>query len=423
MPSLEHVELFNRRQSAGVRVRFPVSALSGSADPSRPQVGQATEGVPNALLFHSKTSCPTPDIRTASWSMGDYLLAKAAGVSKQSKDFLARYGIDFATFEGGELLLVELHSVPETLKRLEREGYFRLGERHVWHVEAVSADAINVLVRHRNFPRTVLILGSNIISICVAPWGFRATGEVSLTAFSSVAKDAINARDGVPRLTRDQIEREAHLFVLEFGSTRLRTPAPTDLNGVVHRLSTEHGISFDFGKDLGHTKSGRKVLGIYRFAARSILIDGSLERGPRFAFTLAHELGHLYLHAHVRLQNSPESDDTRQTVNMRQTAKTPVEWIEWQANAFAAGVLMPAATVYKAVEAFQRELNVSSRIGTVYLDNQPFNVMMYRGLIRRLRELYAVSASVASIRLKTLGILQMDYRFEPRHLSEFLRAA
>lgn len=62
-----------------------------------------------------------------------------------------------------------------------------------------------------------------------------------------------------------------------------------------------------------------------------VLLSGEVESGPRDTFNLAHELGHLYLHALVE-------------VDSRNLAK-----IEKQANRFASAFLMPA-------ESFSKEL-------------------------------------------------------------------
>lgn len=62
-----------------------------------------------------------------------------------------------------------------------------------------------------------------------------------------------------------------------------------------------------------------------------VLLSGEIESGPRDLFNLAHELGHIYLHATVELNNKN------------------LALIEKQANRFASAFLMPADTFAKEV--------------------------------------------------------------------------
>jgi Zn-dependent peptidase ImmA (M78 family) len=353
--------------------------------------------------------------------MSEILLARAAGLTKESRQLLTSYGIDLTCLSGGELLLIELAVIPLQLKQLEQEGHFLPGEQHIWHVERITTVAMTILVRKEGSLNTIVVPTSNIVSIAIRAVDSSAEHT---QPFSDVAAQSIDQKDGVPRLSQAQIEGEAVKFLVQFGSTRLRRPEPTNLKGIVALLSSQHAIHFDFESDLGFTNKKRKVLGRCSVDKRSIQVDRILNPGPRFNFTLAHELGHLFLHHAVRLQNPSAIPETRKTVTFRQNPTvTPTQWIEWQANTFAAGILMPTVTLPEAVKAYQRARGLTNRLGMVFLDDQPYNRAMYCGLVHNLRQLYKVSATVVTIRLKTLGILQTDTRFEPKHISEFLRAA
>jgi len=356
--------------------------------------------------------------------MSELILAQVGGLKKDSRDYLSSLGIEFDKLTGGEVLTIELHKVPSQLRDLERHGYFAAGERHIWHVERFARDGIKILVGRNGALTPIVIPCGNVVSAAIAPYAFQTDYGLPAATFSSVARQAISPRDGVPRLSRIQIEMEAEKFLFEFAATRLRFPAPTELGVIVKNLTDAHGINFDLEAELGYTAKKKKILGRYELASRAVAVDRILGRGSRFNFTLAHELGHVYLHSYVRIKNNCPIEETRNTVNFRQKAITaPLDWLEWQANTFAAGILMPAATVPQAVVQFQKKHGVTNRRGIVFLDEQPFNQAIYRGLVRELQHLYRVSASVASIRLKTLEILQTEVRFEPRTISEFLRTS
>jgi hypothetical protein len=106
---------------------------------------------------------------------------------------------------------------------------------------------------------------------------------------------------------------------------------------------------------------GHKYLGWYVPALRLIRIDKILgDNDPRFPFTVAHELGHFYLHNELNpevLDNAPEiRDSIREIVIHRVESSRPRSFIERQANRFAAAVLIPRRTIIDAVIRISRIL-------------------------------------------------------------------
>ena len=66
-------------------------------------------------------------------------------------------------------------------------------------------------------------------------------------------------------------------------------------------------------------------------------------RNPRAGYFVAHELGHVVLHPDqlVRLAEMPTNQQT--SFHRGRADHKPYEDTEWQANAFASALLMPAA--------------------------------------------------------------------------------
>lgn len=95
-----------------------------------------------------------------------------------------------------------------------------------------------------------------------------------------------------------------------------------------------------------------EVLGYFAPEIRSIVVDPQACNNPRrLSFTVAHEAGHLSLHAFM----FPATGDKRASRTTRQKIKTNPS-IEWQANIYAAQLLAPK----REVVAFLAELGLAT---------------------------------------------------------------
>ena len=143
---------------------------------------------------------------------------------------------------------------------------------------------------------------------------------------------------------------------------------------------------------------------VIRVPANTVLVDERLkkpirppdiEQGRR-RFTIAHECAHQLLHR-------MEPDERRKEMDARycngeyslRELKTKDDWREWQANALAPAMLMPAK--YLAVMLGQRRLTLYGK-----RMNNP-DKLAFENLCNRL----SVSRSTMSIRLKQLGYLKV----------------
>jgi hypothetical protein len=104
--------------------------------------------------------------------------------------------------------------------------------------------------------------------------------------------------------------------------------------------------------------------------------DELLRNGPRAVFTLAHEIGHAVLHTEELVDRALNPPDLS-AMNRAQPTHKPYLDTEWQANGFAAALLMPARGLY-ALEERGGDLDA-------YV----------------ISEQYAVSMPAAEVRLKT----------------------
>ncbi len=230
---------------------------------------------------------------------------------------------------------------------------------------------------------------------------------------------------GIPVLGGEDVENIAERFLVHVAPHVLQAPAVTPLAAIMQQLQAQGHCTFSFGRDLGSTVEGYKYLGYYDLKRKHIAIDASLsDQDVRFPFTVAHELGHFYLHGRIdpRALRAADviRDSTRDLVTHRIDASNPRTLLEWQANKFAAAVLMPRATARDAVIDIQRERGIARNLGSIWLDRQAYNSVEYKLTMTHLATFYRVSRSVARFRLRELGILRVDPKTMPTRANESL---
>jgi Zn-dependent peptidase ImmA (M78 family) len=173
-------------------------------------------------------------------------------------------------------------------------------------------------------------------------------------------------------------------------------------------------LDLRIGANLGLNALGRRVLGSFDLASNRLCVDAAVGTdGPRFRFVLAHELGHFVLHRKLSLDWS-RIDEPASAINdnwrhvgihvLRRTRSTDRDWLEWQANTFAASLLMPAADVASELRIFHDKHTVR-RPGTVFLDDQPENFRAFGKTVDHLAACFEASRTTTIYRMRALGLL------------------
>lgn len=174
------------------------------------------------------------------------------------------------------------------------------------------------------------------------------------------------------------------------------------------------GLQVFFGVPQKNNHYRKPVLGDINFNPLQIniyeqaeLIDG------RERFTLAHELAHHFLQhgQYMERENCDEEDFILQRESVQ--AENDISRMEFQANYFAASLLMPAQDFRSRFSQILRSLGIPDKgFGSLYVDNQPCNFHNFNLVISHLMHHYGVSKSAAKIRLEGFGLLQ-DIRANP----------
>ena len=103
-----------------------------------------------------------------------------------------------------------------------------------------------------------------------------------------------------------------------------------------------------------------------------------------------------------------ESCDEYDFVLVRRGVADPTDIgrMEFQANYFAASLLMPRSNFLEDFLLFVRTVDLADKgFGALYVDDQKCNLETYYVITTQLMERYNVSRAAATIRLQSLGML------------------
>ena len=206
-----------------------------------------------------------------------------------------------------------------------------------------------------------------------------------------------------PHYELDELEEECERTVFSFLEEQygqVLVPIPTNALVVLIEQYTE---DVDLFADL--SGEGANVQGVTEFFSSSkpqVRIARELSkqfwRAHRLRTTLAHEYGHVLLHAPLWAAKAAPSGPHR---CLRQTllpSNTLTDWMEWQAGYVSGAILMPRSRVKLLVEAFLNDAGVK-----LPLDLESENASELK---QRMSVAFDVSHEAAAVRLLKLGHLR-----------------
>ena len=197
-----------------------------------------------------------------------------------------------------------------------------------------------------------------------------------------------------PTLTQEAIEEAVVKLLAEFtASTGEQINAPIPVERIAERFLgyridiTDQGLFAD-----------PDYLGGVDFDSKTILVNSSVEgHEGRYAFTIAHELGHHVLH---REHYQQQKQGSQAQIMCRSKGKRPM--IEYQADRFAAALLMPAVPLAIAVRALKAKSlgpRRLQRLATLLITEGGFSNVSHEAMRYRLLELKLGGSSLAVPRL------------------------
>jgi len=191
------------------------------------------------------------------------------------------------------------------------------------------------------------------------------------------------------RSQRANPEEEATSFVREYiaktGDQELTPPVP--IEKLIEKLS-DFDILYD-SEELERNESGR-----IDFARKLITIRYD-EAEVRQRFSLAHEAGHLRMHAHtIASGTSPIPGLFGDVSGPHLSRRGSKAWVEVEANRFAAAVLMPLRLLHPAID------HAKARVQHGHSEHKQILAEVEASLASK----FMVSQIAMSLRLKNTGL-------------------
>jgi Zn-dependent peptidase ImmA (M78 family) len=176
--------------------------------------------------------------------------------------------------------------------------------------------------------------------------GVRADHKYSYRELEKVAAHVREQLKFEPGQAIDALRLFEDLHHIQIGTTG--TPIPLR-SGVIDLEDSEGYTRYDFNKR------------VIEILASAQTYDWLEDRHPRAGYFVGHELGHSVLHTGqlVRLAMMPHQQ--QQSFHRGRRDHKPFEDTEWQANAFAGALLMPARGIV-ALERQHRVITVSTLV-------------------------------------------------------------
>jgi len=162
----------------------------------------------------------------------------------------------------------------------------------------------------------------------------------------------------------------------------------------------------------------RSILGRINFETAEILLYPDPSEGRR-RFTLAHEIGHFALgHGKYFVTEAVDETDLQLSADEDRDSET-IRRLEWQANCFAARILLPTKAVLAQLSrlALKHDLRDKGH-GLIYVDYQPTNQATYHAVIGALGMYFQATKSAVAFRLAGLGLLNDQRGMKPFRFGE-----
>lgn len=244
-----------------------------------------------------------------------------------------------------------------------------------------------------------------------------------------MARRSVAPRSGVPFLHEKQIERDTDCLLQEFADKFYAVTEPPVPVDEIAELYLQLALEY---KDMKGLFPFADVHGAIWFEQGKIGIDKSLDpavnpsRRGRYHFTLAHEVGHWRLHKPYYTANPSERllfDDGSPKPDVVCRSSERKKPVEWQADTFAAYLLMPRSLVFAAWSAFRdgddravelRELHAANSGSPLYhrghlaTTAEERDIAVKEQFCQPLADRFHVSREAMRIRLEGLNLIVLE---------------
>lgn len=157
------------------------------------------------------------------------------------------------------------------------------------------------------------------------------------------------------------------------------------------------------------------------FSQRKITLFGkNYFTDTQLNFALAHEIGHFFLGHDQYLKVEYQTIKTSKNIESKNSLPINLDRIEYQANYFAACLLLPQTPLTTIFIKLIQRYNITYRgFSLLYIDEQPCNLDNYNKVCIPIANFFMVSQEALKIRLTELGLAKFEITKKlensPRH--------
>jgi Zn-dependent peptidase ImmA (M78 family) len=212
---------------------------------------------------------------------------------------------------------------------------------------------------------------------------------------------------GLERLSSKRIVQMTSRILDDFDPNVQKHLFAPNLGSFISYLQASHGLTVITDQHIVDQK-GRVINGSIDLKNKMITIDRTIAESERFAFVLLHEVAHYFLHTGIQVDQETYdnlSDAEYNSAIGKHELVNERHWMEWQANHFAACILMPEWVIKYRLILYQTEHYIRNK-GTMYVDSAPHNIQLFKETIDHLASYFRVSHSVMEYRMADLGIIR-----------------
>ncbi len=210
---------------------------------------------------------------------------------------------------------------------------------------------------------------------------------------------------GIQHLSSSIIEDVATKMVEDIDNSILPNFKAIDSFALLEYVKKTYGLEVISDEPIP-SKKGAKLNGYCDMGNKRIYLDKEVGVG-QYLFVCAHEIAHYLLHSKVKFSQELYDgllDSQYDHKTKRYTLSNDKNWLEWQANQFAAALIMPKRCILGRLIIWQKKHGMRN-LGKVWLDSQPCNILDFQMMITQLAYHFKVSRQILEYRMADLGII------------------
>ncbi len=224
----------------------------------------------------------------------------------------------------------------------------------------------------------------------------------------------------IPILSSENIEEITVQLIHFFDSNIIQYHRNFPMDRFKQFLSGAFDLSIIEHDFLKPDAKERKIKSSCSFIDKCIRIDKSLRNTANYNFVLAHELGHFFLHNKLQIDQDAyeQLDDTEYNFILgRYVLQNERNWIEWQANQFAASLIMPQQPIILRLHKAQEKIGLKPG-RPLYVDHQACNQNTFHRVTGELAFFFQTTKTNVIYRLNSFGLINESNDF--RSLGQIL---